>query len=960
MTPFAHRAGHLLRALVATAALTGLLAGLPYALLHYAAQFRPQHLPTLGEATVWAQDPLAAFLLLQLLYCASWLLWAYLLLQVLREVCWYAANFGALLSEAGPGAVTAVARRTIAGLLVGAIVLAIAAGLRGTPVERGDASLAAWTTPIAATAPATPVPSPNSATARAAASTDTTAACEVRPGDTLWDLAERHLDNPLRWKEIYQLNRLRPQPDGSHLSDPDRITPGWTMLLPPAANPAPVTSRPAPVPAPPTRPTPSPRMPSPTAATPSTPVEPHATTAQDPAAAAPPAVPHQAAAPGIQLPREAGYLALAVGTALSAAAVRRTLHRRRDYHPGDVGEEHHPRPEETSLVAALRSIASLHPPAGREPGADQGDVPLATRGTRQCHLLDLLAGNQQAVLALSGPGAEDAARALLVTVLTAPGQARLLLPRTDAVRLAPGLANRRLPACQLTADLDEALSVLETELLRRTRQHHDAERSAAAREPRPMVLLTQHDPRHHQRLAAVLKAGRPHGLTALVLTGTAPAPPDALAYQVDTDGHATAGSPHTDSPLHFFHLPMSSSDILLGLIQQSEEQPLAETRVIAGGASAAGQEDEGREPSPGAPERKPPTPERPENSVGTQNSIELGKASQQDRSDNSELMLATGRDVPSGTAWESIDPQRTPRSRPTAEAGAGETRTAVAERRPVSVTLLGPLAATVRGDLVAKGLSGYAGELLAHLATHPGGSTKDAILEAIWPDKDPATTGTEAFHTAKKSIRGALRTALGATTSLGVLLQAGGLWRLDPMLAETDLDAFHEAVRRATTTPDQAERLAAHRRTVALYTGELCEGMDRPWLTAPREEARRRVLNALGILATGTADPEEALGLLERALEHDPYNEELHLRLARQHIALGRTEAVHRTQERLRSRLAEIEERPTAATTRAFHELLAGRSARSVLDGPTPRRPESAASLRPARSTSGPGAPVRR
>lgn len=249
MTSTTDRLARLPHALAAAAALAGVLAGLPYALLHYAQQLRPQHLPTINEAESWAQDPLSALLLLQLLYCACWLLWAYLLLQVLRELCWYAANFAALIGGSGSAVVAAAARRTIAGLLVGAIVLAIATSLRGASAPHGAVTLAAWSNPVAATAPVTPNTSVVSPQAVADASTWASDSCTVQPGDTLWDLADRHLDNPLRWREIFELNKLRAQPDGAHLSDPDKITPVGHCFCPELA-PNPPPARPHRIPQP--------------------------------------------------------------------------------------------------------------------------------------------------------------------------------------------------------------------------------------------------------------------------------------------------------------------------------------------------------------------------------------------------------------------------------------------------------------------------------------------------------------------------------------------------------------------------------------------------------------------------------------------------------------------------------------------------------------------------------------
>ncbi|MQA27386.1 MAG: LysM peptidoglycan-binding domain-containing protein [Micromonosporaceae bacterium] len=54
----------------------------------------------------------------------------------------------------------------------------------------------------------------------------------VRPGDTLWDIAERELGDPFRWPEIYKLNRGQPQSTMGVLADPDLIHPGWELRLP--------------------------------------------------------------------------------------------------------------------------------------------------------------------------------------------------------------------------------------------------------------------------------------------------------------------------------------------------------------------------------------------------------------------------------------------------------------------------------------------------------------------------------------------------------------------------------------------------------------------------------------------------------------------------------------------------------------------------------------------------------
>lgn len=60
----------------------------------------------------------------------------------------------------------------------------------------------------------------------------------VKPGDSLWLLAERHLGDALRWGDIYELNS-GPLPGGGTLRDPNLIHPGWRLRLPPPEPPAP-------------------------------------------------------------------------------------------------------------------------------------------------------------------------------------------------------------------------------------------------------------------------------------------------------------------------------------------------------------------------------------------------------------------------------------------------------------------------------------------------------------------------------------------------------------------------------------------------------------------------------------------------------------------------------------------------------------------------------------------------
>ncbi len=55
---------------------------------------------------------------------------------------------------------------------------------------------------------------------------------QVVEGDNLWDIAERHLGDPLRWPEIYERSDQLEQPFGLRITDPNLIWPDAVLWLP--------------------------------------------------------------------------------------------------------------------------------------------------------------------------------------------------------------------------------------------------------------------------------------------------------------------------------------------------------------------------------------------------------------------------------------------------------------------------------------------------------------------------------------------------------------------------------------------------------------------------------------------------------------------------------------------------------------------------------------------------------
>jgi nucleoid-associated protein YgaU len=100
----------------------------------------------------------------------------------------------------------------------------------------------------------------------------------VQPDDNPWSLAEAHLGDGKRWRELYDANRGRIQVDGAAWVTESLIEPGWVLDLPTATSApaltAPAAPAPAPAPSAPTAPAPAPSAapaPAPAAPAPASP-----------------------------------------------------------------------------------------------------------------------------------------------------------------------------------------------------------------------------------------------------------------------------------------------------------------------------------------------------------------------------------------------------------------------------------------------------------------------------------------------------------------------------------------------------------------------------------------------------------------------------------------------------------------------------------------------------------------
>lgn len=230
LTPHTRSGRDVWRALSAIAVLAAALVGLPVLLIETGGSPVPSGVPSLTQVGDRLLRPDSGTLLLHLLLWVAWLAWACFAVSVVAEVVAQLRN-RPTLRLAGLGSAQRLAAR-----LVAAAILVL-------PSQPVTFAVLPALVPLSSPEPTPPAASPHVAEAVPAAAparhfpSKTYVVQPPHDGhrDSLWSIAERHLGDPLRWREIADLNRGRTQPDGRRLEDPHWIYPGWRLLMPPDA-----------------------------------------------------------------------------------------------------------------------------------------------------------------------------------------------------------------------------------------------------------------------------------------------------------------------------------------------------------------------------------------------------------------------------------------------------------------------------------------------------------------------------------------------------------------------------------------------------------------------------------------------------------------------------------------------------------------------------------------------------
>ena len=237
------------RGIGAALALLAILGGVPFLLVWLVGGVPiPTSLPSRAALT----QPIGVEQLVNVLVVVTWLAWLQFVICVLVEFRSELSGVGLPRRVPLAGPSQRLARALVSSLLV----LLTISGTAGAASAAVTAQPVVTKAPVVTAAEITADSAPADAEPRRGHEAKATARQEAgrkiyvvqpprgRHHDSLWDIADRCLGDGRRYKEIFELNKGRIQPDGDALRRESLIRPGWVLHMP--ADAVNVEVRPAP------------------------------------------------------------------------------------------------------------------------------------------------------------------------------------------------------------------------------------------------------------------------------------------------------------------------------------------------------------------------------------------------------------------------------------------------------------------------------------------------------------------------------------------------------------------------------------------------------------------------------------------------------------------------------------------------------------------------------------------
>ena len=251
----------------------------------------------------------------------------------------------------------------------------------------------------------------------------------------------------------------------------------------------------------------------------------------------------------------------------------------------------------------------------------------------------------------------------------------------------------------------------------------------------------------------------------------------------------------------------------------------------------------------------------------------------------------------------------------------------------LSIGLLGRVAIHTTTGNEVRLVGRHAQALFTLLALTRRPRTREAVAADLWPDAAAIATGP--LRQALYQLRQALAAA-GVDPDAVLEADAESIGLRPEAVADVDVDVFEQC------TEDPA---CSARQAVALYAGDLAEGLGHDCFAAERERLADRYEDALAAVATEAlvaGDTAAARRAAERLVVRDPLREEAHAVLITIYGRRGSRAQVVRQYRRVREILArELDEVPlpeTDATYRVALAMTVERSRRraAIIEPPVP------------------------
>ena len=205
--------------------------------------------------------------------------------------------------------------------------------------------------------------------------------------------------------------------------------------------------------------------------------------------------------------------------------------------------------------------------------------------------------------------------------------------------------------------------------------------------------------------------------------------------------------------------------------------------------------------------------------------------------------------------------------------------------------------------------------------------SKDVLIEAFWPDDDPASVEKN-FHPTISHIRKALNSRQSLKQNFIIFRE--GAYQLDPELSYSiDTEDFERLIADAEAAKKRKDAETFRRSLESafeIYRGEFMSGVYDDWAEDRRAyyaEQYDRVVSALAKLAFNEKRWSTALKFAQTIVKADPFREDMHRLIMKVLAAQSKPAAVRKQFEGLKATLgAELGIEPAAETRRLYQELM--------------------------------------